>query len=139
MFTQKFDKYVCDGDSITCELGNLTIRAKVDRDYTYQIDDDDCHNPDQTVTGCDDEQQAKLMEARKAYFRNKWWYGIVILSAEIDGVEFLDFVDSLGGIEVNYPGSDNSYLWQVANEMLHQNEGTIKESAKALGQKLLAG
>lgn len=34
MFTEKFDKFVCDGDTIACEVDGLTITARVEFDDT---------------------------------------------------------------------------------------------------------
>lgn len=137
MFTKNFDKYVCVGESITCQLGNLTIRARVERDPDYTIDDDDCHNTDQSVTGCSDEEFARLLEARKAYFCGRWWYGVVVLSVELDGVVIQDYAATLGAIEINYPNGDNKYLLEVANELLDENKGSIRKSAKEFATKLL--
>jgi hypothetical protein len=38
MFTENFDDYVCDGDSITCKVDGYTVTARVERD-------DDCGTP----------------------------------------------------------------------------------------------
>ena len=101
-----------EGDSITSESG---YTAFIVYDHDYNIDDDDVHNPDQSVTGCDDDQQEKLLIARRAWFNNEWFYcGIILKHPE--GYQ----VDSLWGIEANYPGSDNSYLTEVATEMLNE-------------------
>jgi hypothetical protein len=116
-FQEKFDDYVCDGDTLTLHVtDNIRLTATVIRDDDYRIDDDDGHNPDPEVTGCNAEQQKTLLINRKAWFHDKWWYGGVIVELYIH--DRVVPVDSLWGIEVNYPGSDNSYLTEVANEML---------------------
>jgi len=120
MFTTQFDSYACAGDTIETSVDGFDVTARIEYDQDYRIDDDDCHNPDQDVTGCDDEQQAKLIEAREAYFRDEWTYCGVVLSVSRNGVELDDHAASLWGIEMNYPGSDNSYLTDVANQLLNE-------------------
>ena len=119
-FTEPFDAYVCVGDSITCSVDGVDYTARIEFDLDYQIDDDDCHNPDQSVTGCNDEQFARLLDARKAWHDNEWFYCAVIISAAKNGITLDDYAACLGGIECNYPGfeGDNSYLLEVANDML---------------------
>lgn len=116
-FTEQFDGYAIAGEYITCTVGDTTYTATLERDDDASIDDDDCHNTDQSVTGCDDEQHARLMQARQDYCDGKWWYGGIVLSAERDGW-VKDHMQSLWGIEVNYPDGDNNYLTEVANEIL---------------------
>lgn len=120
MFTEKFDKYVVVGESISCTVGDTTYIATIDHDQDYDINDDDMHNEDQSITGCTDEQHAAAMKARASWYGNNWFYGVVTLRAIRDGWE-KDF-GSLGGIEVNYPEGDNEYLTEVANQLLTEIE-----------------
>lgn len=118
-FTQKFDQYACEGDTISITIGGVVYTARIENDDCHSIDDDDWHNEDQSVTGCDDEQFAKLLEARKAYFRGEWYYCGIIISATLEGSSIFQYdLDSIWGIEVNYPNSNNDYLTEVANDML---------------------
>ena len=116
MFTEKFDDYAITGESISCTIGDTTYTARISHDDYYHIDDDDMHNEDQSVTGCDDETHAKAMEARAEWFRSGWFYGVLTLTAERDG--WTKYYGSLGGIEINYPAGDNNYLTESANELL---------------------
>ena len=118
MFTVNFDSYICPGDSITCEVAGFTITARIESDSDYGIDDDDCHNIDQKVTGCSDEQQKTLLANRQAWFDDEWWYGGIVLKVEKNGITFGDYLYSVWGFEINYPGSDNKFLLDAANEML---------------------
>ena len=54
MFTEKFDDYVCIDDTISTEVEGFMVLAGIDYDIDSHIDDDDCHNIDQDVTGCSD-------------------------------------------------------------------------------------
>lgn len=131
MFVKGFDKYACEGDLITCHVDGFDVTARIVRDNDHDIDDDDSHNPDQKVTGCDREQQRKLLEARKAWKRNEWFYCGVVLSVSRQGVKLGDGA-SLWGIECNYPGSDNAYLLEIANELLPEALTQARETLNRL-------
>ncbi len=115
-FEQSFKKFVCAGDTLSFKSNGVLYRAEIVFDDFHNIDDDDSHNVDQTVTGCDDDQQKLLLDARKAWFNDEWFYCGVRVSAISDGYTLQS--DSLWGIEANYPGGDNSYLTEVANDLL---------------------
>ena len=126
-FESAFDEYVMAGDRIYAEIDGFSIAARIEYDHDHRIDDDDCHNPDQSVTGCNDEQQAKLMRARDAWVKDEWFYCGVVLSVCRNGVSLDKHAASLWGIEANYPkdcaGADispNAYLTEVANELLDE-------------------
>lgn len=131
MFTKFFDYYVCVGDAISVDIDGFVVTATLHSDHTH-IDDDDSHNLDQSVTGCDDVQQAKLLAARKAWLAGEWFYCAVILSVSKRGVVLSDYAASLWSIEANYPGSDNSYLTEVANELLPKAITEAKRILKTL-------
>ena len=131
MFTEKFDDYVCIDDTISTEVEGFVVRATIEHDIVRYLDDDDCHNTDQDITGCSDEQQEKLLEARQAWFDDEWFYCGVVLSVYKNGVCLSDNTAVLG-IEANYPGSDNTYLTEVANDLLPEALEEAKEVLKAL-------
>ena len=126
-FPACFDRFVCVGDRLTFRHGDFVFDATIRHDEDRNIDDDDCHNTDQNVTGCDDEQQKKLLEARAAWSRDEWFYCGVVLSVSHKCGARWGHLESLWGIEANYPDSDNSYLTEVANEMLPQAVAKIGE------------
>ena len=53
MFTDNFDGYVCAGEKIECVVNGITYTARIVTDICASIDNDDMHNIDQSVTGCD--------------------------------------------------------------------------------------
>lgn len=114
---KKFSSYVCPGDYVETHKGPFTLRATVLRDIDSHIDDDDCHNQDQSVTGADDKTFARILQARKAWENGEWFYCGLIVSVWLDGEEIEDNVDSLWGLEANYPESDNSHLSDVADDL----------------------
>lgn len=119
-FTEEFPKYACEGDEIECESEGFTIIARILHDTDYRIDDDDMHNIDQSVTGCDDEQQEKLLAARQAWFTDEWFYCGIVLSVTKNGIVLDDHATSVWGMECNYPDSDNSHLNEAVNELLSE-------------------
>jgi hypothetical protein len=121
--------YVCDGDTITGTIGAYTVTAQIRRD-------DDAGAPDQMQdgfwpslnpmadgyigTGGDAVFQSEQAQAEKvmdAWTKDEWWYvGVVVtVTASVDGVELAR--ESIWGVECNYPGSDNVYLTELANEL----------------------
>jgi hypothetical protein len=118
-FNEKFNSYVCVDDSINAELNGIEYTATIHFDDHSHINDDDYHNTDQNVTGCDDEQQKKLLAARQEWFDGHWFYCGIIVSASKGGID-LGVHESLWGIEADYMDSDNSHLNQIANELLEQ-------------------
>ena len=140
-FTQKFDDYVCIGDSITCTVDGYTVTARIAHDETPDAPDErqdgfwpSLYPNDAGFIGAGNgwrdrlaTAQAKAEAVMKAWKNDEWFYCGVILSAAIDGLELTDHVASLWGIEANYPDSDNAYLTEVANELLSE----ALEAAKA--------
>ena len=132
MFKEGFGEFVCVGDSIQTEVEGFLIVAEIFFADDAHIDDDDCHNTDQSITGCDDEQQEKLLEARGAWENNEWFYCGVVLHVYKNGIQLSEHAASLWRIEANYPNSDNSNLTEVANEMLPEALSHAKTIIKTL-------
>lgn len=65
-------------------------------------------------------------EMMQDWCNDGWWWGYVTLSVYRNGIEVLDHAATLCGIAVNC-GDDNSYLLEVANELL----GEAIEKAEA--------
>jgi hypothetical protein len=129
-FESGFDDFVVVGKRIYAEIDGFSIAARIEYDHDRHIDDDDCHNTDQKVTGCNDEQQKKLLKARRAWIKDEWFYCGVVLSVCKNGVSLNKHAASLWGIEANYPkdcsgladtdSHPNRYLTEVANELLDE-------------------
>ena len=140
-FTQRFDDFVCDGDSITCVVDGYTVTARLARDDTPDAPDErqdgfwpSLYPNDAGFIGAGNgfrdrfaKAQAKAEAVMAAWKNDEWYYCGVILSVAIDGLTLDDHAASLWGIEANYPDSDNAYLSEVANELLPE----ALEAAKA--------
>jgi len=74
----------------------------------------------------------------KAWCNDEWRYVGVVLSVSKNGVSVNEHAASLWGIEANYPDSDNSYLTDVANELLGEALEVAKNSLKNMVGKLTA-
>ena len=124
-FTQKFDDYVCIGDTITCTVDGYTFTARIAPDQRQDGFWPSLYPNDAGFIGAGnvwrdrfDAAQAKAQRVMAAWKNGEWYYCGVILSVAIDGITLDRFAASLWGIEANYPDSDNAYLTEVANELL---------------------
>ena len=146
MFKQGFAKYACNGDTISCEIDGFDCYARIYRD--------DCSDtPDQRQDGFwpsldpDDDgfigegkTQAQLTAAKRRashvmneWKNDNWWYVVIAVTVEKNGILLTDeFGNALWGIECNYPGSDNSYLLQIANELIDEAMNEAREALKNL-------
>ena len=64
-------------------------------------------------------------------------YGIVI-SASYNGVHLSSHLASFWGVEANFPQGDNSYLSEVANELLDEARDEVAVRLETLRGKLAA-
>lgn len=126
MFTKGFDRYVCFGDYIQCEVDGFTVTARVEYDQDTKIDDCDSFPEEYSVemfgedTPEHREHFEKALAARRAWFNDEWHYCGVVLSVSKRGIALDKHAASLWGIDCNFPGSDNSYLLDVANNLLSE-------------------
>lgn len=122
-----FGSFVCFGDSVTETRDGVTFTVRVEHDPTSSIDDDEVHTEDRHASiwnGASDETYERAMAARAAYFRNEWHYGTLIVSAERYGWS-RDYLASVGAVEINYPGTKNEYLDEVAGELIDEAEAEL--------------
>ena len=132
-FPNQFSGFVCAGDCLQVEINGITFMARIEPDPFADIDDDDCHNLDQSITGCNEHQQRRLIEAREAYKRDEWFYcGITLHAQHIATGASWDGLESLWRIEANYPGSYNTYLTEVANELLASAVEQVQDKIREL-------
>lgn len=148
-FTTRFQSYVCEGDSLTCEVSGFEIIARIVRD-------DSSDAPDERQDGfwpslykdapgfigagnnfCERfaQAQARAEAVMEAWRGDEWFYCGIVLSVAFEGVLLDDHVASLWGIEANYPDSDNAYLTDVANELLPE----ALEAGRTILARLTAG
>ncbi|MEM0984835.1 MAG: hypothetical protein AAGJ32_01185 [Pseudomonadota bacterium] len=136
-FTERFQSFVCEGDSITCEAQGFEITARIVRD--------DCPDaPDQRQDGFWPslykdapgfigpgnnfrerfaEAQALAEAVMQAWRDDEWFYCGIVLSVSREGIVLDSYAASLWGIQANYPDSDNSYLNTIASELLPEALG----------------
>ena len=131
-FTERFQTFVCDGDSISCEIAGFEIIARI-------VCDDCPDAPDERQDGFWPslykdapgfigpgpyhrqrfaEAQAKAEAVMEAWRKDEWFYCGIVLSVALEGITLDAHAASLWGVEANYPDSDNAYLTEVAQELL---------------------
>jgi len=133
-FSEQFLPYVCLGDSISVDVDDYTITARIAHDDSPDKPDErNCGfwpSLDPNAAGFIgagngwrkrfEREQAKAESVMAAWLNDEWFYCGIILSVTIGDTELTDHAASLWGIEANYPDSDNGYLSQVANELLSE-------------------
>lgn len=130
-FTTKFKPFVCAGDSITAEIDGFEIIARIEYDNDAGAPDNHDAGFWPNITDKDSagymgmvsqkEWKAahdKAQAVMNAWKKDEWFYVGVILTVRKNGVTLDEHAASLWGVECNYPGSDNSYLTETANELL---------------------
>jgi hypothetical protein len=145
-FTERFRPFVCPGDVITCEAGPFTVLA--------QVVVDDCPDaPDQRQDGFWPslyigapgfigpgpnhrqrltDAQANAEAVMEGWRKGDWFYCGIVLSVSLEGVDLARTAAALFGIEANYPGTENSYLTDVANELLPEAVAAARETLARL-------
>jgi hypothetical protein len=145
-FTERFRPFVCPGDVISCEAGPFTVLAQV-------VLDDCLDSPDQRQDGFWPslyigapgfigpgnnfrqrfaEAQASAEAVMEGWRKGDWFYCGIVLSVSLEGVDLARAAAALFGIEANYPGTDNSYLTDVANELLPEAVAAARETLARL-------
>ena len=106
MFKKHFDSYVCEGDSITCEVDGIEFTARLVFDSDSSPMDYECYSARQI----------------KAWRRDEWHYFGVVISAKIEDVDLGKHLASLWRLEGNFPATNrknpNAYFLEVANNLL---------------------
>lgn len=141
-FTKAFGKFVCEGDTLACDVDGMTATATVYRDDNSDAPDQrqDGFWPSRKKTDAGyvepakfDEEHAKATEVMRAWKADEWFYCGVAVTIEKADVQLVHkYGAALWGVECNYPGSDNSYLRDVANELLPEALDAARERIKIL-------
>ncbi|MEM1087863.1 MAG: hypothetical protein AAGH90_09040 [Pseudomonadota bacterium] len=147
-FTERFQSFVCEGDSLTCEVAGFEIIARIVRDDCPDAPDErqDGFWPSLYIdapgfigAGPNHRQRFAKAQARaeavmEAWRKDEWFYCGIVLSVAFEGILLDDHAASLWGIEANYPDSDNAYLSDVANELLPE----ALDAGRAILARLIA-
>lgn len=130
-----FQSYVCEGDSVSVDVGRLTFTARIvrDDDATPPDDRDDGFWPSidpESARYIGSDSPATLSDANAlaesiitAWRNDEWFYCGVVISVRCGEITLDENAASLWGVEANYPPcedcpSPNGYLQTVANELL---------------------
>jgi len=147
MFAKGFDKYACHGDSITCTVDGFDVTARIYHDdhadapaemsdgFWPSLDPKSAGYIGHRSKGTLARHMAKARAVMDAWKNDEWFYCGIVLTVHKAGIPVVEkYHVALWGIECNYPGSDNSYLTEVANDLL----GEALDLAKANVSKLCA-
>jgi hypothetical protein len=110
IFKDHFDAFVIPGDTITAEHDGFTLTARIDHD---------------DITDIDDYYQG---EEKASWLRDEWHFSTVVIAVARGGYTLHEHAVALSGVDRNFPGSDNTHLRYVANE--------LAEEAIALGHTI---
>lgn len=150
-YKSAFDKYTCVGDWIETEPDGRGIyfRARIGFDHNSGPPDEHSDgfwpntNPESAGYVLPENYQVESEKAHRvmqAWKDDEWFYcGIVIsVHGEFAGcdITFNKHAASLWGIECNYPNSDNSYLTEVANELLGEAMDAADKLIDAIADKI---
>ncbi|RAN36574.1 hypothetical protein [Hyphomonas sp. GM-8P] len=139
-FTERFGSFVCPGDTITCEAGGFTIMAAIVLDDcpdapdqrqdgfwpSLYINDPGFIGPGNGFRERFAKAQAEAETVMEGWRKGDWFYCGIVLSVALEGVTLDTHAASLWGVEANYPGSDNAYLTEVANDLLPEALDTAR-------------
>jgi hypothetical protein len=152
MFKTPFGEFLCDGDTITCEVDGFRCEAWTEMDH------DDYHTPpDERCEGfwpsldpkdagyIGPRSKRTLLRVRaqreavmEAWRKDEWDYCGVLVRVFVEDIGLTGHYDhALWGIERNFPGkAGNEYLLHVANELLPEALQAAREKISKLMAKV---
>ena len=145
-FRERFDRYVCEGDTIACEVEGFRVTARIVRDDCMDAPDQrqdgfwpSLYINDPGFIGPGNNFRERLAKAQveaeavmDAWRKDEWFYCGIVLSVALEGVTLDAHAASLWGIEANYPDGDNAYLTEVAQELLPEALHAGRAAARRL-------
>ena len=126
---QSFNQYACVGDSIQWQRAGFHLQARIECDLDSRPEDQG-HDPKDPQYG---EQNTAICEA---WQNDEWFYCGIVVTASFKGIRVADHAASLWGIECNFPGSDNSYLNEVAAELESEALVAASEALQDLRRRI---
>ena len=143
-----FDRYVCEGDTVTLDIDGFTLTATLysddgsdgsdapderDDGFWPSLDPDDAGYIGNKSKSTLARHLARAKQVMQAWKDDEWFYCGVAVTVEREGVQLTGRYDhALWGIECNYPERNkrhrpNDYLAQVASEYI----GEVLDAARA--------
>lgn len=131
-FKTRFDAFVCVGDTLETFIEGFTLTARIAPDMSGEPPDarqdgfwPSLYKDAPGFIGAGngwreryETQHARAQSVMDAWRKDEWFYCGIVLSVSRGGVILETHAASLWGIEANYPDADNSYLSEVADELL---------------------
>lgn len=132
-FEERFQAFVCEGDTIATEADGYRITARIMRDdcpdapdqrqdgFWPSLDPDDAGFIGPGLSRADlDAATERARTVMDAWRTDAWFYCGIVLSVAFAEVPLDDHAASLWGIEANHPGADNVFLTEIAGELLDE-------------------
>lgn len=103
-YSSKFDRFVCQGDTIVADVDGFTVTARIVYDESTRPDDFDCYDP----------------HIIDAWRNDDWFFCGVCLQVSRAGVDLTGpYAAALWGVEANFPCGDNPYyLTEIAVDLI---------------------
>ena len=145
-----FDRYVCEGDTVTLDIDGFTLTATIYRDGDHGAPDEDDEgfwpslDPDDAgyIGSKSKSTLARHMafadHVMQAWRDGEWFYGGVAVTVEREGVQLTGRYDhAVWGLECNYPERNkrhrpNDYLAEVASEFIEEALDAARAKIAAL-------
>ena len=124
IFRPAFDNYVIPGDFIIINEGNFT--------YTISLE------PDYETNPYDYDYECYEKKDIDRWLNDEWFYGGLVVSAEYKCTPLASNLASLWGIECNFSENDNSYLTDVAYELLEEARDEARKTLDEIRERLCA-
>ena len=115
-----FPLYTCPGDFREVEVEPYRIRATIKSDYDTR--------PEHSGSYAEN--------AVRAWSADEWQFVGVVLSIWVDEICLDDHAASVWGVECNFPGGDNLYLSECADDLLPEALERAEEYRATLAAKL---
>lgn len=128
----EFGRHSLDGDTVSVEHEEFILTATIHLDCNNDRPDEmqdgfwpslDPRNagyigPKSKSTLA--RRMKKAQEIMAAWYNGDWFYVGVAVTVERNGIALTgEYNNAIWGIECNFPGSDNEYLTETANDLAH--------------------
>lgn len=145
-----FDRYVCDGDTVTLDIDGFTLTATIYRDDDHGAPDEDDEgfwpSLDPNNAGYIGNKSKSTLARRmasaerdmQAWRDGEWFYGGVAVTVEREGVQLTGRYDhAVWGLQCNYPERNkrhrpNGYLAEVASKLIEEALNAARDKIGAL-------
>ena len=146
----QFNRYICEGDTVTLDIDGFTLTATIyldddldapderDDGFWPSLDPDDAGYIGNKSKSTLARHMAFAEQVMQAWRDGEWFYGSVAVTVEREGVQLTGRYDhAVWGLECNYPERNkrcrpNAYLAEVASELIGEAMNAARAKIAAL-------